>query len=193
MTDLSKPKGLLQIDPNTQSGQIKKMNLLLVRKVGLKLVKRLKCDRCLCVLESVLLPNLTFQDCSPTIVEPLVLGQFNHWRDVDVDHESLDSWILAEWAGLSLPLGRKKCVFLLTVYCHGCNMFGNSETHYISIMGKRGLTVYFIASNSVLCLCACVSADSGFLALLIRLVADENRSDERYIQYTLSLVWVELT
>lgn len=72
-------------------------------------------------------------------------------------------------------------------------MFGNSETHYISIMGKRGLTVYFIASNSVLCLCACVSADSGFLALLIRLVADENRSDERYIQYTLSLVWVELT
>lgn len=32
-------------------------------------------------------------------------------------------------------------------------MFGNSETQYISIMGKRGLTVYFIASNSMLCLC----------------------------------------
>lgn len=53
---------------------------------------------------------------------------------------------------------------------------------YISITGKRGLTIYFIASNSVLCLCVCVSADSEFLASLIRLLADENRSDERYIQ-----------
>lgn len=81
-----------------------------------------------------------------------------------------------------------KVFFLLTGYCHGCNMFENCEMQYISIMGKRGLSVYFIASNSGLCVCvcACVSADSGFLASLIRLVADENRSDERYIQYTLS-------
>lgn len=52
-----------------------------------------------------------------------------------------------------MPPFRKKCVLLLTGYCHGCNIFGNSETQYISIMGKRGLTVYFIASTSVLCLC----------------------------------------
>lgn len=38
----------------------------------------------LCVLERVLLPSLIFQ-------ELLVLRQFNHWRDADVDHESLDS------------------------------------------------------------------------------------------------------
>lgn len=108
---------------------------------------------------------------------------------------TIRAWIpgLAQRGGLRVHSGRKNCVFLLTGYCHECNMFGNSETQYISIMGKRGLTVYFIASNSVLCLCACVSADSRFLASLIRLVADENRSDERYIQYTLSLVWVELT
>lgn len=50
-------------------------------------------------------------------------------------------------------------------------------------MGKRGLTVYFIASISVLCLCVRVFLlTAGFLAVLIRLVADENRSDERYIQ-----------
>lgn len=48
--------------------------------------------------------------------------------------------------------------------------------------------IYFISSNSVLCMCVCVwvCADSGFLASLISLMADENRSDERYIQYAFS-------
>lgn len=72
----------------------------------------------------------------------------------------------AEGDGLGAPPGRKKCAFILTGYCHGCNTLGNCEMQYIKYIksiqyificnGKIGLRVYFIASNSVLCVCVCL-------------------------------------
>lgn len=48
----------------------------------------------------------------------------------------------AEGDGLGAPPGRKKCAFILTGYCHGCNTLGNCEMQYIYIHIYKIYTIY---------------------------------------------------
>lgn len=78
-------KGLLQIEPNTGSGQIKKMDLLLLRKSQIR-----KCSAGFYYLHYLqCLQNSSRQLCQTWFQAGLTINHFNRWGNTDV--ESLDS------------------------------------------------------------------------------------------------------